>query len=68
MQAQKKDSIKVELNEENQIDQSEIWHKEEFDIQPQTDDDDEGEEGEEGYLLARDRTRSNSLRSMVMQI
>ena len=41
MQAQKKDSIKVELNEENQIDQSEICHKEEFDIQPQTDDDDE---------------------------
>ena len=51
MQAQKKDSIKVELNEENQIDQSEIWHKEESNIQPQADDDD-GEEGEEGYLLA----------------
>jgi len=48
-----KDSIEVEPNEENQIDQSEIWHREESNIQPHTDDDD-GEEGEEGYLLARD--------------
>ena len=64
-----KDSIEVKLNEENQIDQCEIWHREESDIQPQTDDDD-GEEGEEGYLLARDRTRRQvkPLRSMVMQI
>ena len=51
-----KDSIEVELNEENQIDQFEIWHREESDIQPQTDDDDE-KKGKEGYLLARDRTR-----------
>ena len=41
-----KDSIEVEFNEENQIDESEIWHKEEYDIQPQIDDDDGGE-GEE---------------------
>ena len=47
-----KDSIEVELNEENHIDQSEIWHKEESNILPQIDDDDDGEEGEEGYLLA----------------
>ena len=40
----------MELNEENQIDQSETWHREEYDIQPQIDDD--GEEGKEGYLLA----------------
>ena len=44
------DNIEVELNEENQIDQSETWHREEYDIQPQIDDD--GEEGKEGYLLA----------------
>ena len=40
----KKDNIEVELNEENQIDQSETWHREESDTQPQIDDD--GEEGE----------------------
>ena len=59
----------MELNEENQIDQCEIWHREESNIQPQADDDDE-EEGEDGYLLAQDRTRRQvkPLRSMVMQI